>query len=347
MQKKSGNKSIYYLIFFPLILFVAQPATIPYVEGDARSKKGIRIFDTIGYNGESHLLYTRLWRLDPYVDEFIVLVSNMSHSGKFREVSFAPFENEFKKFSHKLHIYYIDISCSQDEVRRIDHDINWCREKKQRMARYDYLKLFNPQEGDLIISADADEIPTKAAFDYIVKHPPKTYYSLCCTFNSFNFNFYTTEERWCRLGVLRYSSSLTANDFNRQRYQNVEAEDKSMMCTHCTYCFNTAEAYVNKMITFAHQEFNKYPFTNLSYAFYSHYCKVQIPWGRKLIPTPYFKDEQLLPDDLRLRHLIDNSFHLDINKTIYKESDLATLCNPENDWWIEAPKTLKPKYRLK
>ena len=94
---------------------------------------------------------------------------------------------------------------------------------------------------------------------------------------------------------------------------------------HCTYCFPTLEMYVNKFKSFAHTEFNSYPYTNESYIFKRHYCRLVFHTSRGL-RRQSVSAQILVPNDPRINFLIDQNYRLDITKTIYNESDLPKLC---------------------
>ena len=94
---------------------------------------------------------------------------------------------------------------------------------------------------------------------------------------------------------------------------------------HCSYCFETAEEYINKLKSFTHQEFNKPPYTTYDWVFKSHFCRIKInnPYGNDEIETDW---SELIPDDPRYRYLWDPSYEYDITKTNYTKDDLKTLC---------------------
>lgn len=61
----------------------------------------------------------------------------------------------------------------------------------------------------------------------------------------------------------------------------------------------------------------------------------------------FLNDTELVPPDPRFAYLLDPNFTLDISQTIYTEKDLPTLCDEENNWWIDPEKRLlKPRWRV-
>ena len=108
-----------------------------------------------------------------------------------------------------------------------------------------------------------------------------------------------------------------------------------------TFCFKDIEQYKNKLISFAHQEVNKPPYTTNNLIFKSRYCRKKIgsPLG---YDEPYEGWKHLIPNDERLKYLIDRSFMYPINQTTYTEKDLETMCNRT---YNRTPFELSAKYK--
>lgn len=82
------------------------------------------VIDIFTYHQESTMLSIRLFRMDKYVDCFIVVTSNTTFSGLPLEISFAPFESFINKYERKLILYKI--------THPKECKITWCREEYQR-----------------------------------------------------------------------------------------------------------------------------------------------------------------------------------------------------------------------
>ena len=167
--------------------------------------------------------------------------------------------------------------------------------------------------------------------EYILDHPPKTYYFIK---GSMHFPYYYHKvEDWDKGCALRYSKSL--KPLNHYRYIHLhdtilkyENNPLKPLITHCTYCLNNIEKYKNKLKSFAHQEYNREPFITNDWIFKSHYCRIKIrsPPGHD---EPYEGWRHLIPDDKRLKFLVDPSFMYDLSQTNYTKKDLETLCGRE------------------
>ena len=128
------------------------------------------------YNNEAEMAYIHIWRLYEYIDKFIILISNRTFSGFYRNYSFIPFEEDLKPFMNKVDIVHVnDNICNKLEYPS-DNSI-WCFENSQRDYAKKYIEEhYNPTEEDLLIVVDIDEILTREGIEYVKKNPPKTYY---------------------------------------------------------------------------------------------------------------------------------------------------------------------------
>lgn len=300
------------------------------------------IWDCTLYNGESYMLMTRLWRLSPFVNHTVILITNNTYTGRRRDVSFAPFEKEIKEYvdKGKLTIFYDRISC--EEWHLWGH--NWCRDENARLVLFNHWKTLNPQYGDYVLMSDLDEIPTRSGFRYMLDHPPLDYYSPYGINTNPNFMF---EGDDCYTNTF-----LQYTEYTHQFmwYRNVDRRRKFPdfpIATHCSYCFKDYEPYLKKLQATSHVELSGYPFINKSYLFRIHYCRIDLQRYLQMNASTTFRnDTELVPPDPRFDYLRDPNFHLNIKETIYKESDLSTLCDESNDWWIDFNKRiLKPKWR--
>ena len=211
-----------------------------------------------------------------------------------------------------------------------DDDALWCIEKSQR----DYAKTFieehyNPTEKDLLIVVDMDEILTREGIVYIKNNPPDDYYYIKGTYY-FPYYYHRIKD-WDRGFVLRYNKKMKSLSFYREMNLNkkdiikFKYDPSKPLITHCSYCFKSLIDYKNKLLSFAHQEYNKPPYITNDYIFKSHYC-------REIFNFTGYDEEykgwtELIPDDDRLKYLINRSFEYNINETSYTENDLDSLCN--------------------
>ena len=275
------------------------------------------------------MAYIHIWRLYNYVYRFIIVVSNITYSLQPKTVNLKLFENELKPYMNKVDIVYFDNICNKKLYPYAN--LIWCLEKSQRDYAVPYIESkYNPTENDLIISVDIDEILTREGINYIKKHPPK----------DFNFikgalyfpYYYHRIEDWNRGLVLRYNKNnralsyfrlLDIRDSHLIRYDYNQSKS---LITHCSYCFKNIEEYKTKLKSFAHTEFNKEPYITNNWIFKSHYCREKIDHEGGY-DEPYEGWKDLIPDDKRLKYLIDRSYMYNISQTNYTKKDLENLCD--------------------
>ena len=287
-----------------------------------------RIFLCTLYNNEAEMIYIHIWRLYHYIDKFIIITSNISHSGHPKSISFKPFQQNIKPYLNKIDFVNFNNICNRKEYP--DDDALWCIEKSQR----DYAKTFieehyNPTEKDLLIVVDMDEILTREGISYIRSNPP---YKFKFIHGTFYFPYYYHKiNDWNKGYIVRYNKrmkslskyrSLYGKDSKTIKFKN---DPTKPLITHCSWCFQNFEQFKKKLTSFAHQEYNKPPYNTNNWIFRSHYCRETFKSSGNDEPYKGWKD--LIPDDKRLKFLIDRSFSFPLNQTTYTEKDLDLLCN--------------------
>ena len=275
------------------------------------------------------MLYIQVWRLYNYVDKFIFSISNQTFSGNPKNFSLSPFEKELQPYMDKIDFAQFDNICDRN-LYPYDGMV-WCIDKSQRnYAKYYLEQHYNPTENDLIIAVDIDEILTRKGIRYIKKHPPKENFYFIKG-SVFFPNYFHKLDDWNRGTVSRYKKSMKPLNYFREitildyMILKYEKNPSKPLITHCSFCFRNIEKYRNKLQSYAHQEYNKEPYITNDWIFKSHYCRIKIgsPPGRD---EPYKEWRNLIPDDKRLKYLVDLSYTYDLSATSYTKKDLKTLC---------------------
>ena len=132
---------------------------------------------------------------------------------------------------------------------------------------------------------------------------------------------------------------MIITDRNTLRYND---NPSKTLITHCSYCLKNIGAYRNKLKSFTHQEYNKLLYITNDWIFKSHYCRNKIGSPPNGYDEPYEGWKHLIPDDDRLKYLIDRSFEYPIKQTNYTEKDLETMCNKT---YNRTPFELSAKYK--
>ena len=326
------------LLIFIFLLSLKNPVEIKVVDTDfpgfLKRDKHQRVFDTWMYNNEAEMAYIRLWRLYDYVDHFIIIVSNFTHSGVPKTLSFKPFTQDIEKYRKKIHIVYPSILCNNETYPY--EDKSWCIEKTQRDYAILYIEEhFQPTENDIILVSDVDEIWTRDGVEFIKNHPPKSFYHVRgTTYFPYYFHF---QEKWdvgvvmrYRYNLLKYLTPSQARHFGFITGEYL-INTSDIFITHCSYCFSSLNYYKKKITSFAHTEFNQPPYNTNDWIFKSHYCREKIGSFPKEHIDENRSLTEYLPLDPRLRNLYDKSFTYNINQTKYTKEDLKTLCDHDFD----------------
>ena len=276
------------------------------------------------------MAFIHLWRLYDYIDRFIIVISNITHTGSPKNITFSPYEQNIEIFMDKVDIVFFDNLCNAKVYPKRNNV--WCIENNQRDYAKTYIeKIYHPTESDLLIVVDIDEILTREGIEYIKKNPPKDFYFIK---GSVYFPYYYHKlEDWNFGFVVRYNKKMkTLTNYRKMRKTKpkilkFDYNPSKPLITHCSYCFKSIEEYKNKLKSFAHQEYNIYPYTTNEWIFKSHYCRIKINSHIVEHDEPYEGMKDLIPKDERLKYLIDPSFIYNLNETKYTEKDLESLCD--------------------
>ena len=174
-----------------------------------------------------------------------------------------------------------------------------------------------------------DEILTREGILYIRKNPPYNYKFIKGTYY-FPY-FYHKIHDWNSGYIVRYNkrmkslSKYRSMAIKKHKIIRFKNNPTKPLLTHCSYCFKNIEEYRNKLATFAHQEYNIFPYNTNNWIFKSHYCRET--FKNQGYDEPYKGWKHLIPNDKRLKYLFDRSFKFSLNQTTYSENDLDTLCN--------------------
>ena len=140
------------------------------------------IYDCFTFFNELEILELRLNILYPFVDYFVIVEANKTHTGKDKDFLFELNKQRYKNFLDK--IIYIKLEDLPDiENSKSDtYGNKWLLENYQRDKILDGLKNCKPD--DIIIISDCDEIPSPEA----IKRYKKGLFSLSQLRFAFNYN---------------------------------------------------------------------------------------------------------------------------------------------------------------
>ena len=220
------------------------------------------LIDAFTFFNEFDILEARLEYLSPCVDYFILVESNISHSGKPKPFYFLENKERFAKYADKIiyHPYIFDNNQEGVDFSIAATDDNspfWAIEKKQRNHITTYLANF--ADTDQIMISDVDEIPSKYAVAFALNDltNTKNAYATCIQ----EFYYYNLNNRninpWpgTVISQIRQVKQLGAQWFRDNRFDSNITHHIANGGWHLSY-FNNITEIVNKIENFAHQEVN-------------------------------------------------------------------------------------------
>ena len=199
------------------------------------------------YFNEDLVLDVRLNELNPYIDKFVIVESNFTHSGEKKDFNFDI--RKYQKFANK--IIYLKIDQKPENLIQInDQDREDVRKSKQVenalilenfQRNYIYKGLENFDDNDFILVSDIDEIPNLSLIDLkLHKNSIVLFkqYFFHYKFNLFLDNFYFFGSKGCIKKKLispqwlrnikgkKYSKFRIDAYFSKKKYNNIKIVEK-------------------------------------------------------------------------------------------------------------------------
>lgn len=222
----------------------------------------MKVFDCFTFFNELDLLEFRLKFLDKYVDYFVLAESNFTFSGKSKPYYYKAAEERFSKWHHKIVYLQIQQSIEGLTFEKQDHynpqSAAFQMEYEQRNALLKADPLMS--ENDLVLLSDLDEIPLPASIKKAKQLDKPLAFS-----HLFHYYFLncqnTGNSRWwkgCIASSAKQFKEITPQGLRDKR-------DSYPSLPHAGWHFSFlggVEKIRQKLLSFAHTEFNKEEFTN-------------------------------------------------------------------------------------
>lgn len=218
------------------------------------------IFNELG------ILEGRLEYLYGKVDYFVIVEANITHSGNPKPLHFMQNMSRYKRYLDKV-LYFpfsydtskLDLSVKLD---KFDYDSpHWEIEKQQRSHILEALNFFD--NNDIVIISDVDEIPSHSSIDVMNNIIGKEASSAALEQQMFYYNF-----KQCQFYPW-HGSTVSTVSFAKEHGVQWLRDMRYMMPVihtggwHLSY-WGSAEHIANKINNFAHQEFNKEEYKDIS-----------------------------------------------------------------------------------
>lgn len=117
------------------------------------------IIDCFTFNNELDMLESRLQYLNSYIDYFVIVEANKTHSGLDKKLVFESNKSRFDKYLNKI-IYLPQLIDEEPKD-------SWVLEANQRDFIIHELQKFS--EDDVAIVSDVDEIPNPKLFESVLR----------------------------------------------------------------------------------------------------------------------------------------------------------------------------------
>jgi beta-1,4-mannosyl-glycoprotein beta-1,4-N-acetylglucosaminyltransferase len=229
------------------------------------------IIDAFTFFNELDLLEVRLAYLNDVVDYFVIVESNITHSGNSKPFIFLENKERFSKYSDKI-IYSPYIFQNKENLdfskkpEKFDYNsAHWIVEKNQRNHILNAVNKFN--ENDLIMISDIDEIPSKDAVKFAANNPLPGIERAAFQQKLYYYNLYTlVNTPWIGTVFTNIKSLRTYGPqwFRDNRNDGIKIPHIYNGGWHFSY-FGGVDNIINKLNNTAHQELNRDVYKNKSY----------------------------------------------------------------------------------
>jgi beta-1,4-mannosyl-glycoprotein beta-1,4-N-acetylglucosaminyltransferase len=226
----------------------------------------MKVVDCFIYNNEIQLLRARLEYLRDSCDLHIVVESNRYFSGAIRQFSSVEEEELCAQFPGKI----VWVKFNDESLESTP----WEREASQR--NHISLHLNDLGKEDLILLSDADEIPSRHFIEQAKLRLPEysiakmRHFQYCQHLNNPNHSHTTIAFPLESLCFSIQELRIRAIKYWENPQDIIENAGWHLSS------FGDSAAFVDKIKHFSHQEFNKFPYTTISYSRLLQYLGLQI-----------------------------------------------------------------------
>lgn len=214
-----------------------------------------KIFDCFMMFNELDVLELRLEELNDYVDYFIIIESEKTHSGNKKTLHYQSNIDRYKKFENKIIYVVIEELPNKLPDHIKDVDLNWYRENFQRNQIKTALMQIDISDKDIILISDIDEIPDLSKVNLQKFIPYDDFITCNQRWFNWSFDWEFDDKFWPGTQVTRWSylKNTTPQNIRNQRYDESKITIKEAWGWHLSW-FGDDEIILNKLSSFAHQE---------------------------------------------------------------------------------------------
>ena len=209
-----------------------------------------KIIDCFTFYNELKILDLRLAELKDVVDHFVLVEATKTFSGKSKKLYFDEIKSKYNDYPIS-HVVVDDMP---------EKNCAWSKEYHQRRSIIRGLTNLVLDDQDILVLTDADEIPDPETINYIAQQGlvdfaalemDHYYYNLRCKW----------QDKWTpHPKIFKYSTFKKIGDFQKLRCHPYK------ICIpkggwHFSY-FGDVNFIINKLESFAHQEYNNEEYKN-------------------------------------------------------------------------------------
>jgi beta-1,4-mannosyl-glycoprotein beta-1,4-N-acetylglucosaminyltransferase len=277
------------------------------------------IIDCFMFFNEYDILEGRLKYLYNTVDYFVIVESNITHSGKSKPLNYLANVDRYQQYAKKILYFPLAIDSKKynwniKSTRTESYSPSWAVENLQRNHIAKALELFSPD--DIVIISDVDEIPNKHILTTVIDNLTVEVPAITLIQDMFYYNFNQKQ-------VIPWSGSVvTTNKSALERKPQWFRSSRSKLPTinnggwHLSY-WGDVEHIKNKLNSFAHQEYNTEQYNSIEN------IQSAIEQGKDLfgrLDNQFVKfDKNTLPKDFLLA--FDKSYTVKHIPHFYKKID--------------------------
>ena len=216
-----------------------------------------KIFDCFMFSNELDVLELRLTELYDFVDVFLIIESNKTHSGQEKKLYYENNKERFQKFEDKI-VYVIieDLPNSLPiNLQKSNVSLSWYRENFHRNQIKTALLQMDVMDKDIIMISDVDEIPD--LYDLNLDNIIAEGDFVTCVQKWFHWNFdwEHNDSKWPGTQLIRWKDLkyLTPQEIRNQRYNETKLIKNRITGWHLSW-FGDLNSIQQKLKSFAHQE---------------------------------------------------------------------------------------------
>ncbi len=219
----------------------------------------MRIVDCFTFYNELDLLKYRLTILNGVVDTFVLVEANLTHKGCEKSMIFQEHQDLFAEFKDKIvYVPVTDMPCPESAFE--SKEDAWKNEKHQRNCIRRGLDTLELRDEDVILISDLDEIPNPILLASVKRgEVPIRLQKLQQDMYYYNLNTCFLE-KWYHAKIVTWAMLKELEcPIEDIRFKECKAIPKGGW--HLSY-FGDVQQIQNKIMNFAHQEFNTETFTD-------------------------------------------------------------------------------------